>query len=122
MEAGDILHAVVQLGLVLRVSPGLAPAVLDVAGSTAGAGFDLVRGDAYRLVGHEAEAQRAYAAATATLSGRPAAPGAVTPGPEPAAFVEGNGPADAAGATGTGGPPDATPRAGAGETTEAEPS
>jgi predicted negative regulator of RcsB-dependent stress response len=69
MEAGDLEAAAVQLALVLRVSPGLAPAVLDVAGSTAGAELDLIRGDAYRLVGHEAEAQRAYASAIATLGG-----------------------------------------------------
>jgi hypothetical protein len=72
METGDLEAAAVQLALVLRVSPGLAPAVLDVAGSTAGAELDLIRGDAYRLVGHEAEAQRAYASAIATL-GRAAA-------------------------------------------------
>jgi hypothetical protein len=69
LGAGEAQDAVVQLGIVLRVSPGLAPAVLDVAGSTAGAGFDLIRGDAYRLVGHEAEAQRAYASAASTLAG-----------------------------------------------------
>jgi hypothetical protein len=69
MEAGDLEAAAVQLALVLRVSPGLAPAVLDVAGSTAGAELDLIRGDAYRLVGHEAEAQRAYASAIATVAG-----------------------------------------------------
>ena len=101
LETGDTSHAVVQLGLVLRVSPGLAPAVLDVAGSTPGAGFDLIRGDAYRLVGHEAEAQRAYAsAATAlpgaavmlsggtALSGAAVTPSAVTPGPDSAAPEE----------------------------------
>jgi hypothetical protein len=84
LEAGEAQDAVVQLGIVLRVSPGLAPAVLDVAGSTAGAGFDLIRGDAYRLVGHEAEAQRAYASAASTLAG-PGAPGPIPPAAEPAA-------------------------------------
>jgi len=74
METGDLEAAAVQLALVLRVSPGLAPAVLDIAGSTAGAELDLIRGDAYRLVGHEAEAQRAYASAIATLGGAAAAP------------------------------------------------
>jgi hypothetical protein len=69
METGDLEAAAVQLALVLRVSPALAPAVLDVAGSTGGAELDLIRGDAYRLVGHEAEAQRAYASAIATLAG-----------------------------------------------------
>jgi hypothetical protein len=68
LEAGDEQVAVVHLALVLRISPGLAPAVLELAGSTSGAGFDLIRGDAYRLVGHEAEAQRSYASAVSTLA------------------------------------------------------
>jgi hypothetical protein len=84
LEAGEAQDAVVQLGIVLRVSPGLAPAVLDVAGSTAGAGFDLIRGDAYRLVGHEAEAQRAYASAASTLAGAGAS-GPIPPAADPAA-------------------------------------
>jgi hypothetical protein len=100
LEAGAAGNAVVQLGIVLRVSPGLAPAVLEVAGSTPGAGFDLIRGDAYRLVGHEAEAQRAFASAAATLSNGTAAASAVTPGPESIAVVEPNGRADAAGPSG----------------------
>ncbi len=84
LDAGKAQDAVVQLGIVLRVSPALAPAVLDVAGSTAGAGFDLIRGDAYRLVGHEAEAQRAYASAASTLAGAGAS-GPIPPAAEPAA-------------------------------------
>ena len=84
LDAGKAQDAVVQLSIVLRVSPALAPAVLDVAGSTAGAGFDLIRGDAYRLVGHEAEAQRAYASAASTLAGAGAS-GPIPPAAEPAA-------------------------------------
>jgi hypothetical protein len=67
LAAGDIAVAGMRLSVVLRVSPVLAPAVLEVAGSTRGAAFDLIRGDAYRLVGHEAEAQRAYASVAATF-------------------------------------------------------
>lgn len=93
LEAGEAQDAVVQLGIVLRVSPALAPAVLDVAGSTSGAGFDLIRGDAYRLVGHEAEAQRAYASAASTLAGAGAS-GPIPPAAEPAA--ESAAPPDAA--------------------------
>jgi len=87
MEAGDLEVAAVQLALVLRVSPGLAPAVLDVAGSTAGAELDLIRGDAYRLVGHEAEAQRAYASAIATVGGAAAAPSQAAASVPPAVSV-----------------------------------
>lgn len=91
MEAGDHAAAAVQLALVLRVSPGLAPAVLDVAGSAAGPGLDLIRGDAFRLVGHEAEAQRAYASAASVLTeagGSPAQSAATVPPAVPVPAAE----------------------------------
>jgi hypothetical protein len=71
LAAGDAATAAVRLAVVLRVRPALAPAVLDVAGTETGAAFDLVRGDAYRLVGHELEARREYGAAAASLAGDP---------------------------------------------------
>jgi tetratricopeptide (TPR) repeat protein len=61
IEAGDIGAAAVQLALVLRLSPALAPAVLDLVGSNHEPGLALLRGDAYRLVGRELDARRAYA-------------------------------------------------------------
>jgi hypothetical protein len=97
MEAGDHEAAAVQLALVLRVSPGLAPAVLDVAGSAAGPGLDLIRGDAFRLVGHEAEAQRAYASAASVLTGAGGAPAqsaATVPPAVPVPAAEGLGKAE----------------------------
>lgn len=63
-------EAAVRLAVALRIAPSLAPAVLDAAGATSGPSFDLVRGDAYRLVGHEIEARRAYAAAAGAVHGR----------------------------------------------------
>lgn len=80
IEAGSIGAAAVHLALVLRFSPQLAPAVLEAtdraaaAGAEPGAELELVRGDAYRLVGHETDARRAWAAAAAALRGtaRPA--------------------------------------------------
>lgn len=68
LAAGDVARAAVRLGLVLRLSPGLAPAVLDaldVAGDAIAddPGLAFVRGDAYRLVGRERDARRAYALA-----------------------------------------------------------
>ena len=63
IAAGDLDRAGVRLALVLRVRPALAPAVLDVARGVEGPAFDLVRGDALRLTGHEAAAQEAFAAA-----------------------------------------------------------
>jgi hypothetical protein len=71
LAAGDETTAAIQLGIVLRVSPALAPAVLDIVGSRPGPSFDLVRGDAYRLVGHEAEAQHAFASASAAVVSDP---------------------------------------------------
>jgi hypothetical protein len=63
LAAKEPLDAAIQLALALRASPALAPAVLDLARDQDGAAFDLIRGDAYRLVGREAEARRSFAAA-----------------------------------------------------------
>lgn len=63
--------AAVHLALAMRRATGLAPAVLDLVEATERrtAALEVVRGDAYRLVGHELEAQRAYAAAAAGVHG-----------------------------------------------------
>ena len=63
LAARDPLSAAIQLALALRASPALAPAVLDLARDQEGAAFDVIRGDAYRLVGREGEARRSFAAA-----------------------------------------------------------
>jgi tetratricopeptide (TPR) repeat protein len=74
LEAGDPDEAAVRLGIALRVAPALAPAVLDVVAGRTERSLVLVRGDAYRLVGRETEAQRAYAeAARGAASPPPAA-------------------------------------------------
>ena len=65
LAAGDPSAAAFRLSVVLRLSPTLAPAVLDVAGTEPGPDFDMVRGDALRLVGREMQARRAYASAAA---------------------------------------------------------
>jgi hypothetical protein len=67
LAAGDPEAAAFRLALVLRVAPALAPAVLDIAGTAEGTSFDLVRGDAYRLVGREIEARRSFLNAIGTL-------------------------------------------------------
>ena len=61
LEAGDVTNAALQLALVLRVAPALAPAVLDLIGDRQDPALALLRGDAYRLVGREIDARRAYA-------------------------------------------------------------
>lgn len=61
--------AALHLALAMRRATGLAPAVIDLVEATERrtAALEIVRGDAYRLVGHELEAQRAYAAAAAGI-------------------------------------------------------
>jgi hypothetical protein len=95
LAAGDTATAAIQLGIVLRVSPALAPAVLDIVGSRPGPGFDLLRGDAYRLVGHEAEAQHAFASASAAVVTNPADGGDVPAAPAAGQVSGEPGPADA---------------------------
>jgi hypothetical protein len=69
LGSGDIEAAALQLALVLRIAPALAPAVLDLIGDRHEPALAFVRGDAYRLVGRELDARRAYADAA-----RPAPP------------------------------------------------
>jgi hypothetical protein len=69
LESGDLAGAALQLALVLRIAPALAPAVLDTIGDRHEPALAFVRGDAYRLVGRELDARRAYADAA-----RPASP------------------------------------------------
>lgn len=74
LASDDPSGAAIQLALVLRVAPALAPAVLDMIRDREGPSFDLIRGDAFRLVGREAEARRAFAAAAAPGSAAAPAP------------------------------------------------
>lgn len=72
LAASDPAAAAAHLGLVLRLAPALAPRVLDLVGDDDDPGLAFVRGDAYRLVGREREARRAY------IRARPS-----TPSPDP---------------------------------------
>jgi hypothetical protein len=74
LEAGDPEEAAVRLGLAVRVAPALAPAVLDLIAGRTERGLALVRGDAYRLVGRELEARRAFLDAARGASWPPPAP------------------------------------------------
>ena len=67
LDAGRLDAAALRLGLVLRRDPDLAPAVLDTIGDRSTPSLDLVRGDALRALGREAEAERAFASAEADL-------------------------------------------------------
>ncbi len=76
LVAGALDEATLRFGLALRLAPSLAPAILEATDGVSGAAIHVVRGDAYRLVGLESEARRAYAAAAWSGSrdrrGRPA--------------------------------------------------
>src|SRR5687767_1875887 len=74
LEAGDREEAAVRLGLVLRIAPALAPAVLELIEGRTDRGLALVRGDAYRLVGREVEARRAFIEAARGGSSSPPPP------------------------------------------------
>jgi hypothetical protein len=64
---GRIAAGALQLSLVLRLAPALAPAVLDMLASHDAPELALVKGDAYRLVGHERDARLAFADAAASI-------------------------------------------------------
>jgi tetratricopeptide (TPR) repeat protein len=63
LVAGSFEEAALRFGLALRLAPALAPAVLEATEGARASGLFVVRGDAYRLAGHEAEARQAYAVA-----------------------------------------------------------
>ena len=63
LASGAIDEGLLRLGLVLRLTPSLAPAVLEATEGLTGPTASLIRGDAFRLIGLEEEAQRAFAAA-----------------------------------------------------------
>jgi hypothetical protein len=67
LEDGRTAVGALQLALVLRLAPALAPAVLDAIEPYDGPEVALVKGDAYRLVGHERDARLAFADAAASI-------------------------------------------------------
>jgi hypothetical protein len=67
LAAGDPGTAALHLALAVRLGPTLAPAVLDLLEGVDGPELALVRGDAYRLVGHERDARLAYAGVAAAI-------------------------------------------------------
>ncbi len=58
LGAGDTRGAAVRFALALRGAPAMAPAILDALAGVAGPVVELVRADAYRAAGHEADAMR----------------------------------------------------------------
>jgi hypothetical protein len=64
---GRLAVGALQLALVLRLAPALAPAVLETIAPYDGPELAIVKGDAYRLVGHERDARLAFADAAASI-------------------------------------------------------
>jgi hypothetical protein len=91
----------------MRLSPALAPAILSTVGGTPGPAYDLLRGDAFRIVGHQSDALRCYAAAAMALAERPAGGAQATAGPDPAATDAPDAAPGAVGDAGVSSPPDA---------------
>jgi tetratricopeptide (TPR) repeat protein len=60
LVAGNLEDAALRFGVALRFAPSLAPAVLEATAGARVASLSIVRGDAYRLTGHELEAREAY--------------------------------------------------------------
>jgi hypothetical protein len=63
LVAGALEEAAFHFGLALRLAPALAPAILEATDGARSSSLTMVRGDAYRLAGHESEARQAYAIA-----------------------------------------------------------
>jgi tetratricopeptide (TPR) repeat protein len=79
LVAGRLDEAVLRLGIALRLAPALAPAILEATAGARSPSLVIVRGDAYRLAGHEAEAREAYL--VAAQGGLPERRGAARSGP-----------------------------------------
>jgi hypothetical protein len=67
LDAARPGQAAAGLALALRAEPSLAPTILDLLAGRQEPVLALVRGDANRIVGHEAEALRDYATAVAAI-------------------------------------------------------
>lgn len=72
LREGRRAEAAVGFGLALRLAPALAPAVVAALAHDRSPELAFTRGDAYRLVGREAEAMRAFAEALASAPPTPA--------------------------------------------------
>jgi hypothetical protein len=84
LESGDAATAAVRLGLAVRFSPDLAPAILTLIGGTTDPGLLLVSGDAFAAIGEDGAARGAFRAAMAGTSPAPVAPSEPAEPAEPA--------------------------------------
>jgi len=88
LVAGRFDEAALRFGLALRLAPALAPAVLEATEGARASSLSVVRGDAYRLAGHETEALASYAIAARGGLPERRATVRVRPKPPPAAIED----------------------------------
>ena len=75
LDAGDPMMAALHFGVAIRLVPALAAAVLDAIGDRQDLPLQLVRGDALRLLGLEADAGNTYLSVAIALgAGKPPVP------------------------------------------------
>jgi len=75
LEAGDPMMAALHFGVAIRLTPASAAAVLDAIGDRQDLPLRLVRGDALRLLGLEADAGSTYLSVASALgAGKSVAP------------------------------------------------
>ncbi len=79
----DPAAAAMRRAIALRLDPGLAAVVIEETASAADPASLVLRGDAFRLLGREAEAQAAFAAASETLGAGAADEPVPEPGQDP---------------------------------------
>jgi hypothetical protein len=119
LVAGRLDQAALRFGVALRLAPALAPAVLEATEGARASSLLMVRGDAFRLVGHETEARQAYAGAAG--GGLPERRRRARPkGADPSPGATADGDADAAGDEIEGQPPAAAKEAQAPATENSE--
>lgn len=97
LVGGSVDEAALRFGLALRLAPALAPAVLEATEGARASSLSVVRGDAYRLAGHEKEALQSYA--VAARGGLPERRAAVRVRPKPKPVAASADDADVADAT-----------------------
>ena len=79
LRSGDEDDGAVRLLLLLRRAPELAAVIIDALADREGPLVDVVRGDALRAVGREAEADEAYATAAGHLADASGPPAGAVP-------------------------------------------
>jgi tetratricopeptide (TPR) repeat protein len=79
LDANDPMMAALHFGVAIRISPESAREVLDAIGDRQDLGMQLVRGDAFRMLGLDEDAGQAYLSVANALGASKPVPNAVAP-------------------------------------------